>query len=1107
MPVQRTPPDSPHSGPEAPAETSAGSFDPVWYLETNPDVAASGIDPALHWETLGRNEGRIGVPLRAPGLDHDLWRSANPGTEAALLHTLMQDGPPHERALAGWALARWYVDRGDTIAARAAIGVFHDHAAAGRRHLPHAGPWLLGVQLYLATGEIAAARALRDRAVAIFGPTPDLALAEMLVIKAEGAATAGDAPAGGIGTDKTTADGTAVGGAAVGEPTPDGTTAKDATSDTDAALSMALAGAYLPHGLVPVFLEEGPGARFDRLAAPATPPEPDRADPPAPDTADLPVPDKILQPPVPDMVQPPVPGETPPPVPDETPPPVPDETPPPVPDETPPPVPDETPPPVPGETPPPVPGETPPPVPGETTLPLVTVIMPVFDAEAVLARALAGLVAQNWSALEILVVDDGSTDDSREIAAAAAARDPRIRLLPQPRNAGAYAARNAGMAAARGRFITIHDADDWSHPAKIRSQVLPLIAEPALAATVSHWVRTGPDLEMTRFRMEEGWVYRNVSSLMIRADLRDILGYWDRARVNADTEYYYRIIAAFGAHAIREVGAGLPLAFGRTLPTSLTMRGETHLRSQFGGLRKEYMEAAHAWHARATRAAIGPVNLYVPQIPAQRPFRAPAALTLGDPDPAPSDYDILRGSDLMDADWYLTAYPDVGRADMDPARHYLQRGAFEGRDPGPFFSTTGYAHAHGLTPGDVPLLHWEREGRAAGSDSCPSFPGALTVAAAEGAPVALVFAHHAGTMLFGAERSFLDMLDRLAATGRVPVVVLPGVHNPDYLDAVARRAVRVEVLPQLWRLGRRTPPARSVEAARALIRRHGAAEVHVNTLVLDAPLFAARAEGVPCTVHVRELPDQDTTLCRNLDIAPDVLRRDLLAQADRFVANSPLVAGWLGVPERTEIRPNSVDPALFALPFEPDEDRPDRPLRVGLISSNVLKKGVSDFLIVARLALEAGSTARFLLIGPPSRELHLLRPFPANVDYAGYAASPCDAMRQVDLVLSLSKFAESFGRTVLEAMAAGRPVVCYDRGHPSSLVETGVSGLVVASDDTGAAARATLALDTARIALAGMSAAARDRARVLTGAAGADPAPGSGKDAGRPDGQSGAGPD
>lgn len=915
-------------------DPDAARFDPIWYIETYPDVPAAGIDPWEHYCRIGRSEGRQPGPIEALRLDRLLWQGEE-DIARPRLERLLQEGPPAERAVAGWVLARWYRDRGDPAAALTAIDRFHAVPDAWRI-LGHPAPFLLAVDLCLQAGRHGAAAAVLEAGLAAFGPRPDFDLAALSCARAAGA--------------------------------------------PEAALSAHLARLHAPSGLAPVRLRPGPGALFDRLTAGPAPAA-------AADPADA---------------------------------------------------------------------------------PLVSVIVPVFNARDTLGQALDGLAAQDWPALEILVVDDGSTDGSAALAAERAARDPRIRLIAQAQNRGAYPARNAGLAAAEGAFVTVHDADDWSHPSKIRLQAETLMDDAAAMASVSHWVRAGADLDMTHWRPDQGWVHRNVSSLMIRADLRDRLGYWDRVRVNADTEYYYRIIAAFGPQAIAETCPGIPLAFGRTAPDTLSQRRATHLRTQFNGVRRDYMAAAHHWHGEAG----GPDDLHLPQHPPVRPFRVPQALSIGDPEGPPSPYDVLAASPLFDGRWYLRNYPDILEAGLDPVRHYLKSGGPEDRDPGPGFSSGAYRLAQDLPAGIVPLLHFETAGRAAGADPRPGFDGTLAVAG--DTPRVLLVAHQSGRTLFGAERSFLDMAARLVRQGQAPVVVLPTLRNRDYLERLRPLACRIEVVPQLWRHVDRAPNPDTVAVLRRLIRTHAPAAVHVNTLALDAPLVAARAEGVETVVHIRELPEGDPTLCRALGTDAETLRRTLLAEADRFVANSALVAAWLDCPGRIAVRPNMVDAALFDLPFEPG-----KVLRFALISSNVIKKGIDEFLAVARLVDAAGEPARFVLIGPPTRDLHLLRPWPDNVEFADYAETPEQALRQADVVMSLSHFSESFGRTVLEALAAGRPVICYDRGAPPTLVESGRSGLVVPPGDRRAAANAALALCVARQGLARMSDAARQRGRLL----------------------------
>ena len=101
----------------------------------------------------------------------------------------------------------------------------------------------------------------------------------------------------------------------------------------------------------------------------------------------------------------------------------------------------------------------------------VSVITPVWNAAATLAAAVASVRAQSLPDWEMLIVDDGSTDGCRALAERLAAEEPRIRLLGWAANRGAAAARNAGIRAARGRFIAFLDADDLWRPEKLAVQI------------------------------------------------------------------------------------------------------------------------------------------------------------------------------------------------------------------------------------------------------------------------------------------------------------------------------------------------------------------------------------------------------------------------------------------------------------------------------------------------------------------------------------------------------------------------------------------------------------------------------------------------------------
>src|SRR6266478_1546994 len=101
---------------------------------------------------------------------------------------------------------------------------------------------------------------------------------------------------------------------------------------------------------------------------------------------------------------------------------------------------------------------------------LVSVIIPAYNASVTIERTLGSVVNQTYSNLEVLVVDDGSTDETALLVQRMADADPRIRLLQKP-NGGLVSARNFGIAHAGGEFIAPIDADDLWHPEKIRKQM------------------------------------------------------------------------------------------------------------------------------------------------------------------------------------------------------------------------------------------------------------------------------------------------------------------------------------------------------------------------------------------------------------------------------------------------------------------------------------------------------------------------------------------------------------------------------------------------------------------------------------------------------------
>jgi glycosyltransferase involved in cell wall biosynthesis len=102
---------------------------------------------------------------------------------------------------------------------------------------------------------------------------------------------------------------------------------------------------------------------------------------------------------------------------------------------------------------------------------LVSVIMPVFNAAVTLRRSIDSILTQSHATLELILVDDGSTDGSRGLIEDYAYADSRVRAFLQPANAGVAAARNVGLDNASGSHIAFCDSDDWWHPRKLEWQL------------------------------------------------------------------------------------------------------------------------------------------------------------------------------------------------------------------------------------------------------------------------------------------------------------------------------------------------------------------------------------------------------------------------------------------------------------------------------------------------------------------------------------------------------------------------------------------------------------------------------------------------------------
>jgi glycosyltransferase involved in cell wall biosynthesis len=207
-----------------------------------------------------------------------------------------------------------------------------------------------------------------------------------------------------------------------------------------------------------------------------------------------------------------------------------------------------------------------------TSGPVVTVVLPVFNGAATLARTLGSVLRQTLRDLEVLVVDDGSSDDSFEIADRI--DDTRVRCLRHENNLGAAAARNTGILAATGRYIAFIDADDEWLPDKLAKQYRYLSdAQPGMAAVCTGFImqRHGQSSGRVRIPMaRKGWGREMLdvcavapgTTLMVERRIFDAIGLLNTALVRfEDWDWLLRYLMRYDLGVVPE-----PLAIVHSSP-------------------------------------------------------------------------------------------------------------------------------------------------------------------------------------------------------------------------------------------------------------------------------------------------------------------------------------------------------------------------------------------------------------------------------------------------------------------------------------------------------------------------------------------------------------
>ncbi len=183
--------------------------------------------------------------------------------------------------------------------------------------------------------------------------------------------------------------------------------------------------------------------------------------------------------------------------------------------------------------------------------PNVSVIMPAHNAAAYIGQAIRSILDQSFSAWELLIIDDASTDDTSRLVKTYQKKDDRIRLFSVSKNLGPSAARNLGIKHARGAYLAILDSDDLAHPLRLEKEYLYLQSHKdatLVAGSYDYIDESGRVLWKKQFPKEKVLTLEEAqqdcqilhSSVMFRKDAK--LLYDVRLRQAEDLDIYLQIL-------------------------------------------------------------------------------------------------------------------------------------------------------------------------------------------------------------------------------------------------------------------------------------------------------------------------------------------------------------------------------------------------------------------------------------------------------------------------------------------------------------------------------------------------------------------------------------
>lgn len=232
---------------------------------------------------------------------------------------------------------------------------------------------------------------------------------------------------------------------------------------------------------------------------------------------------------------------------------------------------------------------------------LVSVVMPAWNSQETIYHSAKSILSQTWKNIELIIIDDCSTDDTWSVIESLKSEDGRVKALKNSVNVGPYVSKNIGLKYAEGKYITGHDADDWAHPQRIQKHMQLIKESNSPRASLTYMVRVMSNgffenvSKVSSFSFDGVARKASISCMFESNFLRKTLGYWDSVRFGADSEMISRAESILGNEFKHFKQIGMVCLDLENSLTNNPVHG-TRVNGALSNSRASYKESWKSWH-------------------------------------------------------------------------------------------------------------------------------------------------------------------------------------------------------------------------------------------------------------------------------------------------------------------------------------------------------------------------------------------------------------------------------------------------------------------------------------------------------------------------------